>query len=118
MSDTSRVLDEFAAAAHGLAITAGGSALNNVLDQSACNDPVSAMRNITRLLEKAEKATTCMVIAQKAEAEGDKELAERSWSHALTTMNLLAVEASKRSYERPISHNDSTETAAQDRFAS
>lgn len=118
MSDTSSVLDGFAAAAQGLAVTAGGSALNNVLNQSASTDPVSALRNVTRLLEKAEKATTCMVIAQKAEADGDKELAERSWSHALATMNLLAVEASKRTYERPIGHNDTTDSPAQDRFAS
>ncbi len=100
MSDKTQAWDEHAAAAHGLAVTAGTSALNRVLDQSAYADPLSAMRNITRLLEKAEKATTCMVIAQKAEADGDKELAERSWAHALNTMNILAVEASLPTAER------------------
>lgn len=95
MGNSTHAMDEYAAAAHGLAIAAGGSALNRVLDQSSYADPLSAMRNVARLLEKAEKATTCMVIAQKAEADGDKDLAARGWAHALTTMNILAVEASR-----------------------
>lgn len=94
MNTTAQGMEQYAAAAHGLAITAGGSALNRVLSAVAGQSPLAALRDITRLLEKAEKAATCIIIAEKAEAEGDTELAERSWTHALNTMNAMAVEAS------------------------
>ena len=94
MNTQVQTMEQYAAALQGLAITAGGSALNRVLASSSTQKPSAALRDITRLLEKAEKATTCMVIAEKAEAEGDTELAERSWQHALDTMNTMAVEAS------------------------
>jgi hypothetical protein len=94
MNTQVQTMEQYAAALQGLAITAGGSALNRVLAASTTRKPLAALRDITRLLEKAEKATTCMVIAEKAQAEGDTELAERSWQHALETMNTMAVDAS------------------------
>ena len=94
MTTSAQAMEQYAAAAQGLAVTAGGSALNKAFNAASIQSPVAAMREIARLLEKAQKATTCMLVAQKAEADGDAELAELSWSHALDTMNNLAVEAS------------------------
>ena len=94
MNNQVAAMEQYAAALQGLAITAGGSALNRVLASASTQSPSAALRDITRLLERAEKATTCMVIAEKARAEGDAGLAERSWQHALDTMNMMAVDAS------------------------
>ncbi len=92
MTSSAKPMDQYAAAAHGLAISAGGAALSKVLQIAADKDAAGALTEVTRLLEKAQKAATCMVIAQKAEQAGDTELAERSWTHALNTMDILASE--------------------------
>lgn len=95
MTDRNHEIDEMMQAAMGLGASASASALRNVSQLVREDGTQSALDQIAILSSLSERAQTCMSVAAAAEVEGDAQLAEHGWLHALSLMNHMAEAATE-----------------------
>ena len=104
MTDRYQELEQMLQAAMGLGAGASASALRSVSQAAEQDGTQAALEQIAILSSMSERAQTCMSVAAQAEAEGDSQLAERGWLHALSLMNQMTEEATE--VETPLTEQE------------